>query len=592
MPSHALFLHISTTKPRKEYAAVADKDRPNGASCPLLSLSLVRYLLLLFTCALVASAQSLPQILAEELQRNFNALKQKADPPPYYMAYAVTDEETQAITASFGVLQAKTRGHSRYLDITIRVGSPKFDNYHVIRGQRPRFTPGAPLPLDDVPGAIRQRIWLETDHTYRLAAQRLIQLQTNTQLRVAEKDQSGDFSVETPSVHEETVPTLKFDEEDWAKRLRKWSAEFAQYPSVLKSSVGLVVRRETKYLISTDGTRLQHGGAFVDIGIEAEGKASDGMDLNAMQSFQGHDMEGLPKTDAITAAVNKVGSDLTALLRAPVVEPYIGPAILSGSASGVFFHEIFGHRVEGHRQRDEGEGQTFTASVGSNVLPDFLSVIFDPTRARIGGVELNGTYAYDDEGVKARPVTLVENDILKTFLMSRSPIQGFDHSNGHGRRQPGAEIVSRQSNLIVESKKQVSDADLRRMLIDEVKRLNKPYGLYFQQVSSGYTTTARRGLQAFTVIPLLLYRVYPDGRPDELVRGADIVGTPLASFAKIVATSNKSEVFNGYCGAESGSVPVSAVSPAILISEIEIEKTSSGQDLPPLLRSPLTEGGQ
>ena len=185
------------------------------------------------------------------------------------------------------------------------------------------------------------------------------------------------------------------------------------------------------------------------------------------------------------------------------------------------------------------------------MLPDFLSVIFDPTRHTMAGMDLNGWYDYDDEGVKARPVTAVENGVLKTFLMSRSPIAGFDHSNGHGRRQPGYEVVSRQSNLIVESAKAVSDARLREMLIEEIKRQNKPYGLYFRDITGGFTTTSRAGLQAFKVIPVIVYRVYADGRPDELVRGADIVGTPLASFAKILATGDKPEVFNGYCGAES-----------------------------------------
>ncbi|MBV8728859.1 MAG: peptidase U62, partial [Acidobacteriia bacterium] len=294
-----------------------------------------------------------------------------------------------------------------------------------------------------------------------------------------------------------------------------------------------------------------------------------------------------PKDDALLAAVDRVAKNLEALLRAPEAEPFVGPAIFSGRAAAVFFHEIFGHRIEGHRQKDESEGQTFTKSVGTKVLPDFLSVVFDPTRRQIGGLDLNGWYEYDDEGVKARPVTAVENGVLKTFLMSRSPIQGIDRSNGHGRRQPGFEIVSRQSNLIVQSSKGVSDAQLRQMLIDEIKRQNKPYGLYFADITSGFTTTARSGLQAFKVIPIIVYRVYADGRPDELVRGADIVGTPLASFSKILATSDKQEVFNGYCGAESGSVPVAAVSPAILVSEIEIEKKAKSNDRPPLLPSPV-----
>jgi predicted Zn-dependent protease len=324
--------------------------------------------------------------------------------------------------------------------------------------------------------------------------------------------------------------------------------------------------------------------------ITAQGKASDGMDLGVHDSFEADDPSRLPKDEVLLAAVDNAGTDLTALLRAPVVDPYVGPAILSGRAAGVFFHEIFGHRVEGHRQKDEAEGQTFTKSVGVPVLPEFLSVVFDPTRKSLGGTFLNGSYMYDDEGVKARPVTSVDHGILKTFLLSRSPIKGFPQSNGHGRRQIGTDVVSRQSNLIVESTKTMPEEKLREMLRDELKRQNKPWGLYFSRVTGGYTTTQRRGLQAFTVIPLVVYRVFADGKPDELVRGVDIVGTPLASFAKIVATSDRQEVFNGVCGAESGSVPVSAVAPAILISEIEIQKKEHSQDRPPLLPRPPGEG--
>jgi predicted Zn-dependent protease len=313
----------------------------------------------------------------------------------------------------------------------------------------------------------------------------------------------------------------------------------------------------------------------------------DGTDLSTSETFEATDPAGLPHDELIAAAVERVAKDLEALLVAPEAEPFAGPAIFSGRAAGVFFHEIFGHRVEGHRQKDEEEGQTFTKSVGAKVLPDFLSVVFDPTRKKAGGIELNGTYSFDDEGVAARPVTVVEDGVLKAFLMSRSPIRGFDHSNGHGRRQPGLEVVSRQSNLLVESSRAVPEARLREMLVEEIKRQNKPYGLYFQDVTGGVTNTARQGAQAFKVIPIMVYRVYPDGRPDELIRGADIVGTPLASFAKILATSDRPQVFNGYCGAESGSVPVSAVSPALLVSEIEIEKKNKSQDRPPLLPFPM-----
>ena len=552
----------------------------------------MRFPILFVLCACAASAQSLPQLLNEELQRNFTVLKEKGDPPPYFMGYEVTEEDTQVITAAMGSIVGNNKSQRRFLDITIRVGTPSLDNYHVVGGQRARFTPGSPVPLDDVPNAIRRTVWLATDRTYRAAARRLIEIKSNAQTRLGSDDKSDDFSAEKTSVHEETPPRAKFSEQEWLPRLRKWSAELAKYDAVLSSGVTLIVNRETKYLVNTEGSRLQFGRTFATLAVNARGKAPDGMDLIAAHDFQASEPAHLPDSEAIQAIVNKVGQDLTALLRAPIVEPFVGPAILSGSASGVFFHEIFGHRVEGHRQKDEAEGQTFTKSLNAPVLPDFLSVVFDATKKKLGSIDLNGWYEYDDEGVPARPVILVENGILKTFLMSRAPIQGFATSNGHGRRQPGFEVVSRQSNLIVESKKQVSSVQLRQMLVDEIKRQNKPYGLYFEQVTGGFTTTQRRGLQAFTVIPLMVYRVYADGRPDELVRGVDIVGTPLASFAKILATSDKPEVFNGYCGAESGTVPVSATSPALLVSEIEIQKKDRGQETPPVLPRPSDGGGQ
>ncbi|HYL74721.1 MAG TPA: metallopeptidase TldD-related protein [Bryobacteraceae bacterium] len=555
---------------------------------------MLRNLPLLVLCLPLAAASppGLLDILRDELQRNYSILKQKADPPPYYMSYTVTEAETELVATSFGAVTSRSKGKARLLDITIRVGSPKLDNYHITSGQRARFTSGSALPLDNVPDAIRRKVWLETDRTYRLAARRLIEIKSNAQSKVKPEDDSDDFSSEPPSIHEESPARLRAPDEEWTNRLKKWSVDLAGNYGVLNSGLVLAVQSQNKYMVSTEGTRLLDGHTTTELSIRAQGKASDGMDLSTFESFQGRDISRLPKPEVIDAAVNRVGSDLAKLLRAPTVEPFIGPAILSGRAAGVFFHEIFGHRVEGHRQKDEGEGQTFTKSVGTPVLPDFLSVVFDPTRKSIENIDLNGYYSYDDEGVKAAPVTVVEDGILKTFLMSRSPIHGFDHSNGHGRRQPGLEVVSRQSNLIVESKKKVPEKTLREMLLAEVKRQNKPYGLYFEQVTGGFTTTQRRGLQAYTVIPLIVYRVYPDGRPDELVRGVDIVGTPLASFAKILATSDKLDVFNGYCGAESGSVPVSASSPALLVSEIEIQKKDHSRDRPPLLSRPTETGGE
>lgn len=538
-----------------------------------------------------AQSSAVLGILGQELDRNFRILKEKADPPPYFIAYSVVEIERVAMAASRGALITQNSGHGRYLDVSVRVGSPKLDNYHRIQGETPQFTSGAPVALDDNAAAIGRRVWQETDRVYRQAAQRLVTLKTSTQVKPAAEDSSDDFSGEDPSVHSDPLVRLKPPAADWAARLRGLSAGFDKYPSVLSGVVGLSAQRENKWLVTTEGTRIQQGRLFARIAITVQGKTADGMTLETGESFEAEDVSRLPKEDLVAAAIQRVSAELTGLLRAPVVEPYVGPAILSGRAAGVFFHEIFGHRIEGHRQKDETEGQTFTKSVGQQVLPEFLSVVFDPTRRTAEGVDLNGWYLYDDEGVKARPVSLVESGTLKTFLTSRSPIQGFSRSNGHGRRQPGAEVVSRQSNLFVEAARTVPEAKLREMLVAEIRRQAKPYGYYFKHVVGGFTTTERRGVQAFKVIPLVVYRVYPDGRPDELVRGVDIVGTPLASFAKILAASDRREVFNGYCGAESGNLPVAAVAPALLVSEIEIQKKEGTRDRPPLLPSPSQAGG-
>ena len=552
----------------------------------------MHYVLALALCVSAGAQTPIVKILSDELDRNFNALKQKGDPPPYFLSYEVTDDEADVLVASQGSLDLQNHGRHRYLDVTLRAGSAQFDNYHRAGNDRIRFTSATPIALEDNAVSIRQAVWLATDRVYRSASNRLIRIKADEKLRAENGDNSADFSAEQPQVFFGATPKYKYDPADWTKRLRKLSADFQKYPGALNSSIGVEAQRLSTVLVSSEGTRLEHGRLFARLIITARGKAADGMDLSTMESFEADDPSKLPKDAQILAAVEKAGKNLSDLLRAPPSDPFVGPAILSGRAAGVFFHEIFGHRIEGHRQKDESEGQTFSKSVGKPVLPDFLSVVFDPTRVDFQGTALNGSYLYDDEGVKGRPVTVVDNGILKTFLMSRSPIDSFAQSNGHGRRAPGLEVVSRQSNLFVESSKKVSDAELRNMLIAEVKRQGKPYGLYFDQVTGGYTTTARRGLQAFTVIPLVVYRVYPDGRPDELIRGVDIVGTPLASFAKIVATSDRMEVFNGICGAESGDVPVSAIAPAILVSEIEIQRKERSQDRPPYLGRPPTEDKQ
>jgi len=536
-----------------------------------------------------ASKSVVMTALQEELQRAQKILKQKGDPPPYLIAYQVTDLQQVAITAQYGALQNNDSGRVRLLDVDVRVGDYQLDNTHRAGGGGGYYGGGGAMPIssEDDLDAIKSSLWMVTDQKYKAAQERLIQIKANQAVKVEEEDKSADLSRETPQVAMTPTPSLgKIDQAAWEKNLKTWSAIFNKYPEILSSNVSFNADATTKYLVNSEGTAIQHGGTRARLAIYARTKAEDGMELYRYEAFDAFTPDKLPGAEVIVAAIEKMAKDLLDLRKAPVIEPYTGPAILSGRASGVFFHEIFGHRIEGHRQKEEDSGQTFTKQVNKPILPEFISVYDDPTLRQLVNTDLNGYYQFDDEGVKAQRVPVVENGILKNFLMSRSPIKGFPSSNGHGRKQPGMRAVGRQGNLVVQVSKTVPEAKLRELLIAECKKQDKPFGLIFQDISGGFTTTGRSAPQAFQVTPVMVYRVYADGRPDELVRGVDLIGTPLTSFSKIVAASDTTEVFNGVCGAESGWVPVSAVSPSILTTQIEVQKKPKSNERLPILPPP------
>jgi TldD protein len=533
------------------------------------------------------SAAATDPILAA-MQTELNRAKTdlaKSDPAPYYLSYTVYDQDQVLIAAAYGGLLTNTSSQRRSADVTMRVGTPQLDNTHA-QSRGSGMTSGT-LPLNDNPDAEARVLWELTDRAYKRAAPAYLNVKTNTAVQAEEEDKSPDFTKETPTVHVDTkLREPAFDRAAWEDEARRLSAGFRKYPDVYFATVVLQVSSSNSRMVSSEGAAIATPSASARLVIEAQTRADDGMDLLRVETFQAPTAAGLPSETELNAKVEKIAVDLKALRNAPVAEPYDGPALLSGRAAAVFFHEVLGHRLEGHRQRDEDEGQTFTKKVGQEVLPTFLSVTDDPTKVEINGVKLAGTYAFDSEGTPARPVTVIENGVLKNFLMSRMPVKGFDQSNGHGRNQPGLMPTGRQGNLIVTSTKTVPEADMRQKLIDQVKKEGKPYGLYFDDIQGGFTLTTRSLPQAFQVLPVIVYKVYADGRPDELVRGVDIVGTPLAALTRIIATGDTEHVFNGVCGAESGSVPVSAVAPAMLFSEMEVQKRAHGRDRPPILAPP------
>ena len=536
------------------------------------------------------------ETLKSELEYSFGELK-KQEAAPYYMSFRVNDLYNVDLSSSFGAASGSSETKWRSFVPQVRLGSPELDNFkYVPQGgrmtQAGQVEMGTMLPRDDGGAdALREALWRGVLSRYEYALDVWSQTQSRSTVSVADEDTAGCFS-EAPveAYYEDPLPETerRIDIPSWQRRLDEVSAVFKSFPQLQEGAVSLSFESTRTYFLDTEGREVVQNRVAARIMLSASLKAADGMELPLNVDYFAYDPADLPDNATLVAAAEDMVVRLKALEAAPVADPYTGPAILSGPASGVFFHEIFGHRLEGHRLKTGG--QTFKKMVGEQVLPAEFSVYCDPTLTHYAGTDLNGHYVYDDEGVKARRVDNVVGGVLKEFLMSRVPLDGFPASNGHGRATGGGDPVSRQSNLVIETSHPYTDVELRAMLVEEAKRQGKDYGYYIRTVTSGFTYTGEGGsLNSFNVMPLEVYRVYVDGRPDELVRGVDMIGTPLSMFSNIVAAGDKSEVFTGQCGAESGWVPVTTASPMIYVSQIETQRRAQSRDIPALLPAPEGE---
>ena len=534
------------------------------------------------------------QTVKQELNYSMQQLQKLPDHKPYYMSMRVEDKYTLDLKSSFGNKNGEDEVRTRLFTPQIRIGNKKLDNFkYISQGQqtiqgRAISSPTA-LPLDDnATDGIRAAIWEETNSRYKYACQVYDETKTKAATSVANEDKADCFSdAPVAKYYEEPIDAhcYNIDKAAWIKKLNEVSAAFRACPELRGGEAALAYEATRVYFVNTDGTEVVQNRVCGRIMLSTAILADDGMNLPLNKDYFAYDLDSLPSVEAMIADAKDMVKRMIALKNAPVADPYTGPAMLSGAASGVFFHEIFGHRLEGHRLKTGGE--TFKKMVGLEVLPKDFQVYCDPTIRYYAGTDLNGYYKYDNEGVKARRVNNVVNGVLKSFLMSRVPLDGFPESNGHGRASDANDPVSRQSNLIVETKKPYTETQMRQMLRIEAKKQGKEYGYYFKTVTSGYTYTGEGGsLNSFNVTPLEVYRIFADGRPDQLVRGVDLIGTPLSMFSHIVAAGKDASVFTGICGAESGWVPVTASSPVIYVTQIETQRRAKSNNIPPTLAAP------
>ena len=545
--------------------------------------------------ASTAENDTLLRILREELAADFEELQQQ-DVKPYFMSFRVHERWDTRIAATFGFLGTSYQDHTRTFTPQVRVGTPELDNFKFNNQSR---SGNQPLPLTDTStDALRVAIWTQMLTAYDRATAAHRDAQSRLRSLADNEDKAPCFSVlggfpaetyyEAPLPHPSLSPA---EQRTWEERLCRVSAVFKQWPQFSDAVVNLLVENHRTHLVSTEGTAIVQNRVSYRVFIHAEIKTDDGMELPLTQTYYATSLDSLPSEEVMIRDAEDIGRRIVALASAPVADPFTGPAIMSGPASGVFFHEIFGHRLEGHRMKTGG--QTFRKMVGERVLPTDFQVYCDPTLTHYGSQPLNGGYLYDDEGTRARRVNNVVDGVLREFLMSRVPLDSFPESNGHGRTAEGGTPVSRQSNLVVETRKPYTEAQLRQMLRDEAKRQGKDYGYLFQSVSGGYTQTGEgNSINSFNVTPLEVYRIYVDGRPDELVRGVDLIGTPLSMFSNIEAGGDTPATFIGMCGAESGWVPVSATSPMVFCTKIETQRRQKKSALMPVLKAPSLDSPQ
>ncbi len=542
-----------------------------------------------------AERQAVRGALKAELDRSMERLALDGYETPYFMSYHLRDEENYSVSGRFGAITGEGHTRQRYVYVESRVGDYHFDNFANIDADSFRlsdYRADRIAPIDGDISALRGALWLLTDEAYKRALSDY-QTKRGGAVYAVEEDEIPSFSREEPQVYHGDPQPLEVDESQWRSLVRDVTAQMREHDFVMDAKMEMSARRVVRFLVNSEGSDIIEESTLYTVHATAFTRADDGMLLDNSWRAYSRDAHRLPEPETIKREVEQMLADLDALRQAPIIDPYTGPAILGPEAAGVLFHEAVGHRLEGERQRDRWEGRTFAGQVGTRLMPEFLSVYDDASMAEFDGTQLNGFYRFDDQGVPGGRASLIESGRLVGFLMSRTPLEDFKNSTGHARAQGVNVPRARMANLVVEADpdKLVSEEELKEMLLAEVRAQDKPYGLIIRDITGGSTNTMGFGYQAFKGIPRLVYKVDAETGEETLVRGAELVGTPLSAISRIRAAAGKPQVFNGFCGAESGFVPVSTVAPMLLTTEIELQRSREGRERSPILPPPWADGG-
>lgn len=552
----------TTARTRRVSTVDAQPASPNGAPVALD----------------LAHAKRLLRAMSQELARHQKGLKQPGEPAPFFLSYLLHAKEGLSVWGRYGSVFRSEPARDADLYAEVRVGSPRLDN--TIDGgitsdlaQRQSFN-WIEGPEDLDPDVLRYAFWKLTQHKYDEALQEYYE---KKKILVEQQlpQRGRAFSQEAALTHFDAVKPVVFPKKRWEAFVRETSGLFREYRFIQDPYVQIRGLNKVRIFVSSEGTRFICQDTYYEVSLQGWLLGPDGVHLESTRTFYGRDPESLPTRKALRETIAGMARELKELAIAKPLDPYAGPALLSGYATGLVFHEAIGHRLEGERMGSRSEGHTFAQKIGQRILPPGVDVVDDPTLARHNGVPLHGTYAIDDEGVRAQRAELVNDGILKSFIMSRQLTDGFTRSTGHGRHERYQDPMARMANLIVSARTGESWEDLKKKLCEETARRGLPYGIIIRGVSAGETRTDHYDFQAFKGTPTGVYTVDPKTGKETRVRDVTFIGTPLAVIQRIMGFGNEQDVDNSYCYAESGAVPVATVAPAMLVGELELQRAST-----------------
>ena len=517
-----------------------------------------------------ASGDALLEALLTELDRSKAQLRMDQVDPPYYIEYRVNDVDDYSAEAAFGALRENQRVRYRVIRVVVRIGDYKQDSYYGIGMGETNI-----LPLDDDPIALRHQIWLATDDAYKEAVQALTEKRAALKQFSAEVSPVDDFAMApVVSLIEPTV-SLQVDEPAWKKSIEDATSLYRQYPDVQTVTASLRFSAVNEYLVNSEGTVTRNGKKLYSVQLNSTAQAADGMRLSRNPFWMVAKADELPTHDKLIAESKKMLDTVVALRQAPIVEEeYRGPVLFAPDAADDVVASLVGANVLGRKPQLGRPNRTtgaFATSYKTRVLPNFMTVIDDPTLKDFDGKSLVGNYDVDDDGVKAQPVTLVENGMLINYLIGRQPIRDFPSSNGHGRAGAGTFPAPSLGVLVVKSSDTQSPEALKQRVIKMVTEQGKPYGYRVETLGPGNT-------------PRLLYRIYPDGH-EELVRGAVFNELDVRALrSDLTSVGNDPLVSN-----RAGGIATTVISPSLLFDELEVKRADTSKDKLPDYPPPQTK---